>query len=128
MSLRVPAGCVAGLRGGRSGSPCRDWRAGGVCAGRARRLWRPGGGGERGEGLAPAAAGFRGQAFGGAAFVFFLPGVPGVQDALVADDEQGRREQHEGAGPMRLHQPRLMSLVAGSLVVAKPRSAPVRRA
>jgi hypothetical protein len=33
-----------------------------------------------------------------------------------------------GAGPMRRHQPRLMSLVAGSLAVAKPRSAPVRRA
>jgi hypothetical protein len=31
-------------------------------------------------------------------------------------------------GPMRRHQPRLMSLVAVSLVVAKPRSAPVRRA
>src|SRR5262249_43126558 len=33
-----------------------------------------------------------------------------------------------GARPMSRHQPRLMSLVAGSLVVAKPRSAPVRRA
>ena len=30
--------------------------------------------------------------------------------------------------PMRRHQPRLMSLLAGSLAVAKPRSAPVRRA
>ena len=52
MSLRVPAGCVAGLWGGRSGSPCLDWRAGGVWA--CRRLGRPGGGGERGEGLASA--------------------------------------------------------------------------
>src|SRR5580658_9632830 len=33
-----------------------------------------------------------------------------------------------GVRPMRRHQPRLMSLVAGSLAVAKPRSAPVRRA
>jgi hypothetical protein len=33
-----------------------------------------------------------------------------------------------GARPVRRHQPRLMWLVAGSLVVAKPRSAPVRRA
>jgi len=33
-----------------------------------------------------------------------------------------------GARPMRRHQPRLMSLLAGSLAVAKPRSAPVRRA
>jgi hypothetical protein len=27
---------------------------------------------------------------------FFLPGVPGCQDALVADDQQGGGEQHEG--------------------------------
>jgi hypothetical protein len=33
-----------------------------------------------------------------------------------------------GVRPMRRHQPRLMVLVAGSLAVAKPRSAPVRRA
>src|SRR5690349_21628513 len=33
-----------------------------------------------------------------------------------------------GARPMRRHQPRAMVLVAGSLAVAKPRSAPVRRA
>jgi len=33
-----------------------------------------------------------------------------------------------GARPMRRHQPRRMSLLAGSLAVAKPRSAPVRRA
>ena len=33
-----------------------------------------------------------------------------------------------GVRPIRRHQPRLMSLVAGSLAVAKPRSAPVRRA
>ena len=54
--------------------------------------------------------------------------VPGCQDAQVADDEQRRGEQHEGRQPVRRHQPRLMSLVAGSLAVAKPRSAPVRRA
>jgi hypothetical protein len=33
-----------------------------------------------------------------------------------------------GVRPVRRHQPRLMSLAAGSLAVAKPRSAPVRRA
>jgi len=33
-----------------------------------------------------------------------------------------------GARPMRRHQLRVMSLVAGSLAVAKPRSAPVRKA
>ena len=33
-----------------------------------------------------------------------------------------------GVRPVRRHQWRLMSLVAGSLAVAKPRSAPVRRA
>jgi hypothetical protein len=75
-----------------------------------------------------AAPGSGGQAAGGAMLVFFLPGVPGCQDALVADDEQGGGEQHEGGRPMRRHHPRLMSLVAGSLAVAKPRSAPVRRA
>jgi hypothetical protein len=31
-----------------------------------------------------------------------------------------------GGSPMRRHQPRVMLLVAGSLAVAKPRSAPVR--
>jgi hypothetical protein len=54
--------------GGVAGEP--------VTAGAA--LWRRGG--KVCDGLAPAAAGFRGQAFGGAAGVFFLPGVPGVQD------------------------------------------------
>jgi hypothetical protein len=34
---------------------------------------------------------------------------------------------YPGARPVRRHQPRLMSLLAGSLTVAKPRSAPVRR-
>lgn len=35
------------------------------------------------------AADFGGQAFGGAAFAVLLPGVPGLQDPLVADDEHG---------------------------------------
>jgi len=43
-----------------------------------------------------------------AAGVVFLPSVPGVQDALVADDEQG--EQHEGC---RAHQ---AAPVAGDVV------------
>jgi hypothetical protein len=96
---RVPeAGCCGG---------------GAACALRAFRwLGRPGGG-DRGECFAAAAPGFRGQAFGGAAFVFFLPGVPGVQDALVPDDEQAGDGQREGVRPMRRHQPRLVLLVAG---------------
>jgi hypothetical protein len=63
-------------------------------------LGRPCGGGQCGECLAAPAPGFRGQALGGAAGVFLLPGVPGVQDALVADDEQvvaaGRRVLRRG--------------------------------
>jgi hypothetical protein len=57
--------------------------------------WSGRSGGEAGEGPAAPAPGFRGQALGGAALVFFLPGVPGLQDALVADDEQRRGEQHQ---------------------------------
>src|ERR1035441_2124947 len=57
-------------------------------------LGRPGGG-ERGERLASPAPGFRGEPSGGAAGVFLLPGVPGGEDALVADDEQRRGEQHQ---------------------------------
>ena len=53
-------------------------------------------GGEAGEGPAAAFAGFRGEPGGGAAGVVLLPGVPGGQDALVADDEQGGCEEHEG--------------------------------
>ena len=56
-------------------------------------LWRRGG--KVCDGLAPAAAGFRGQAFGGSAGVFFLAGVPGLQDALVAGDDQACGEQHQ---------------------------------
>ena len=77
MALRVSADCVAGLLGWQ-GLALRAWA--GVLAGSALdvlALWRPGGGGERGEGLASAAPGFRRQAFGGAAGVFLLPGVPG---------------------------------------------------
>jgi hypothetical protein len=105
---------LPGSGGGWSGSPCLGWRAGGVCAGRAGRLGRPGGGG-RGEGRAPAAAGFRGQALGGAAFVVFLPGGPGVQDALVADDQQGGGEQHQGC---QAHQaaPAAADVVAGGVL------------
>ena len=86
-----------------------------------------GGGGGRGGCLAAAPAGFRGQAFDGAAGVFFLACVPGGEDALVADGEQRRGESISGARPVRRHQPRAVSLLAGSFAVAKPRSAPVRR-
>jgi hypothetical protein len=53
-------------------------------------------GGEAGEGPAAAFAGFRGEHGGGAAGAVLLAGVPGGEDALVADDEQGRGEQHQG--------------------------------
>jgi hypothetical protein len=46
-------------------------------------------------GTAPDAAGGDGCQ-GGAADVFFLTGVPGGEDALVADGEQHGGEQHEG--------------------------------
>jgi hypothetical protein len=98
LRVSVRAGCAAGLLGVAGvffvpfGVAWCWWRLRWGC----RRLWRPGGGWERGEGLAPAVAGSGGQAFGGAAPVVFLPGVPGGQDALVADDEQGGGEQHQG--------------------------------
>ncbi len=47
-------------------------------------------GGEAGECLASPLAGSGGQAGGGAALVFFLPGLPCGEDPLVADGEQGR--------------------------------------
>ena len=47
------------------------------------------------QGRAAAFAGFRGQPGGGAAGVVFLPGVPGGEDPLVADDEQGGCGQHQ---------------------------------
>ena len=88
-------------------------------------------GGEAGEGLAGrAGAGFSGGGRRGAAVVVGLAGVPGGQDALVADGEQGQASQSViGVRPMRrVVEPRAMLLVAGSLAVEKVRSAPVRRA
>jgi hypothetical protein len=38
---------------------------------------------------------FQGKPGGGPGVLLFLAGVPGVQDALVVDDEQGCGEQHE---------------------------------
>jgi|GEM_PF-3145911 len=46
--------------------------------------------------IRPAFAGFRGEPGGCAARVFFLPGVPGGEDPLVADDEQAGDGEHEG--------------------------------
>ena len=61
-------------------------------------------GGQVGEGLAASAAGPGRQAGRGAAGVVVLAGVPGDQDALVADDEQagepeGERGQAREAAP-----------------------------
>jgi hypothetical protein len=88
---------------------------GGGAVGAAGRMLGRSGGGERGEGLAAAPAGFRGQAFGGAALVFFLPGVPGCQDAPVADDEQGRDEQHQG-GQAHQAAPAAADVVGGGVL------------
>ena len=91
-------------------------------------LGRCGGGGEAGEGLAAAVPGFGGQAGCGAAGVVGLAGVPGGQDALVADGEQEGEPERERGQAREPVQPRAMLLVAGSLTVEKVRSAPVRRA
>jgi hypothetical protein len=58
-----------------------------------RLLWR--GGGEAGEGLAAAFAGVGWEAGGGAPGVFGLAGVPGAEDALVAEGEQAGWPQRE---------------------------------
>ncbi len=88
-------------------------------------LWRARG--EAGLGFAAPLAGFRREPGGGPPGVLFQPGVPGVEDALVADGEQAGQPQVEGVRPMRRHQPRAMLVVAGSLMVEKVRSEPVRR-
>jgi len=67
---------------------------GGSWSGRWRGSGRPGC--EAGECPAAAFAGFRGKPGGRAAGVFLLAGVPGCQDALVADGQHGGDEQHQG--------------------------------
>jgi hypothetical protein len=133
--LAVPGG--SGVPGGFAclDERARDWR-GGACAGgesggwprAAWRGWLWGRGGEAGEGCAAPAAGAEREPGGGALGVAGLAGGPGGHDPLVADGEQARGEQGDRGRPMRRHQPRLMSLLAGSLAVEKVRSAAVRRA
>src|SRR6516225_512798 len=60
-----------------------------------RWLWRRCGGGEAGAGLAAPAAGPGREAGCGAAGVVGLAGVPGGQDALVADGEQAGEPEHQ---------------------------------
>ena len=60
-------------------------------ADKRRLLWRAGG--EAGEGLAAPLAGFRREPGGGPARVLLLAGVPGGEDALVADGEQAGQPQ-----------------------------------
>jgi hypothetical protein len=57
------------------------------------------------------------------------PASDGGHDYVPVDRlcDVGGLVAHGGARPVRRHQPRLMSLLAGSLAVTKPRSAPVRR-
>lgn len=93
-------------RAGCPGLPCAGhafawlWRCRGGGAGAGLVVVAKAGsgrpGGEAGEGLAASFAGFRGQSGGCAALVFFLPGVPGGEDALVAGDQQGCDEQCQG--------------------------------
>jgi hypothetical protein len=89
-------------------------------------VWlRPGG--ELGEGGAAPFARAGWQAGSGAAGVVLLPGVVGVQDALVADDQgAGEPERERGQSLARL-QLRAMLVVAVSLRVELARSALVRR-
>src|ERR1700750_1461925 len=83
--------------------------------GSAAGLGRPCSGGELGEGPAAPAPGSGGQPGGGAALVVLLPGVPGGQDALVADGEQGR-----GGTDQRCHAhqaaPAAADVVAGGVL------------
>src|SRR5215510_13329540 len=58
-------------------------------------LWRCCGGGEAGAGLAAPAAGLGWQAGRGAAGAVGLAGVPGGQDALVADGQQAGEPEHQ---------------------------------
>ena len=97
-------GCWPGL--GRPGSGCghgeglaAPWRAGVFGAGRAARCW------------------FSSCRVFHAARIRWLR----TMSSVVVNSMSGAR-------PIRRHQPRAMSLAAGSLMVAKPRSAPVRRA
>ncbi len=74
--------------------------------------------------LAPAGA----KTGGGPAGVVSLPGLEGVQGPPVAHHQAAGHEHGDGASPMSRHQPREMSLLAGSLMVENVRSTAVRRA
>ena len=109
----VPGHAAAGCGQGRVAVPCSR-RA--VVSWRVMRCGAQGGpAASTAEGCAAPAPGFRGQAFGGAAFVFLLPGVPGLQDALVADDEQAGDGQHEG-GQAHEAAPAAADVVAGGVL------------
>src|SRR5690242_17025254 len=128
VSLRVSAGCVAGLWGGGSGSSCLDWRAAGVCAGRAGVY-----GGPVAVVSAVRVLRRRRRVFGGRPWAArrSLSSCLAFQACRIRWLRTISRavvNSMRGARLIRRHQPRLMSLVAGSLAVAKPRSAPVRRA
>jgi hypothetical protein len=88
---------------------------------------RVGRGDELGGGLAAAFALFGREPVGGSLLVLGLAGGEGVVDAEVAGDQDGGGEQRDRASPISRHQPREVSLVAGSLMVEKVRSAAVRR-
>jgi hypothetical protein len=100
-----------------SGLPGAGWLRG--SSGRA--------GGEAGEGGAAASASCSGREPGGcAAGVVVLAGVPAARIRWLRSASRHVVMSSSGVRPIRRHQPREMSLLAGSLMVAKPRSAPVR--
>jgi len=78
-------------------------------------LGRCGGGGQAGEGLASSAAGFGGQAGRGAAGIVGLAGVPGGQDALVADGEQAGEPERD-RGQAREPGPAVGDVVGGGVL------------
>src|SRR6266700_733651 len=83
-----------------------------VMAGLAACLWS---GGEGGECLAAPAAGFRREAGGGPAGVFGLACVVGVEDPLVAGDDQGGGEERDG-GDAGEPAPAAADVVAGGVL------------
>ena len=85
-------------------------------------------GGEHGEGLAAAAPGSGGRPWAAQRAFSCCRAFQAARMRWLRVISRVVVNSISGAGPMRRHQPRLMSLVAGSLAVAKPRSAPVRRA
>jgi hypothetical protein len=85
-------------------------------------------GGEAGEGLAAPFAGFGGRPRAARRWFSSCRVFQAGRMRWLRTTSSTVVDSVRGVRPMRRHQPRLMLLAAGSLAVAKPRSAPVRRA